>query len=143
MAGVHMPIALGEALITTLVLVAILRARPELVDPTLAAPAPKATRLVAAFGLALTLGLLLFALPFASSWPDGLERVAAVLGFHAAVVGRAVPAPMADYRFPGLGSATAATSAAGFVGTLVAFAFAWVLAAFLARESAPDRSPGA
>jgi hypothetical protein len=47
---------------------------------------------------------------------------------------------MAEYRLPGLHSATAAVSAAGFVGTLAAFALAWALAAALApRKSAAGR----
>lgn len=142
MVTVHMLIALGEAAITTLVIVAILRARPDLVEPTGTSPDARALRLVAAFGLAATIGLLLFAIPFASSWPDGLERVAEALGFGPAAGARALPAPLAEYRLPGLGSATAATSAAGFVGTLVAFALACALAAALAPKAAagpPDR----
>ena len=141
MAGVHMLIGVGEALITTLVLVAILRARPDLVDAAAPPPTSSGPRLLAAFALAAVFGLLLFAAPFASSWPDGLERVGEALGFAARSTGpRPVPAPMAEYRLPGLHSATAAVSAAGFVGTLAAFALAWALAAALApRKSAAGR----
>ncbi len=137
-----MLIGLGEAVITTLVIVAILRTRPDLVEPTDAPPDLSITRLFAACGLAAIVGLLLFAVPFASSRPDGLERVAEALGFGPATGARALPAPLADYRLPGLGSATAATSAAGFVGTLVAFALAYALAAALTPKAAagpPDR----
>lgn len=141
MTTVHMLIALGEAAITTLVIVAILRVRPDLVEPTGTSPDARALRLVAAFGLAATIGLLLFALPFASSWPDGLERVGQVLGFGPAAGGRPLPAPMAEYHLPGLGSATAATSAAGFVGTLVAFALACALAAALAPRASAGAPP--
>jgi cobalt/nickel transport system permease protein len=136
MASVHMLIGVGEALITSLVLVAIMRARPDLVD-TAATPAePRPSRLLAACGLAAVFGLLLFAAPFASSWPDGLERVAEMLGFAArSTAPRFLQAPLAGYRLPGVRSATAATSAAGFVGTLVAFGLAWALARALAPKS--------
>jgi len=141
MATVHMLIGIGEAAITTLVIAAIMKARPDLVDPTTSAAPPSASRFVAAYGLAATFGVLLFALPFASSWPDGLERVGEVLGFAGRTAAvRALPAPMAEYQLPGLGSATAATSAAGFVGTLIAFALAYVLAAALAPK-APAEGP--
>jgi cobalt/nickel transport system permease protein len=143
MATVHMLIGLGEAAITTLVIAAIMRVRPDLVDPAQPAATPSASRVMMAWGLATTFGLLLFAAPFASSWPDGLERVGESLGFAGrAAAGPAVPAPMAEYRLPGLGSATAATSAAGFVGTLVAFALAYVLAAALAPRAPAEKAPG-
>lgn len=135
MAGVHLPIALGEAVITTFVLGAILRVRPDLVEPTGGPPRLSASRLVAASGLAATSGLLLFALPFVSSLPDGLERVGLALGFHPSADARLLAAPMAEYRLPGLGSAAAATAVAGFVGTLIAFILAFVLAAALAPKA--------
>jgi cobalt/nickel transport system permease protein len=137
MASVHMLIALGEAAITTLVLAAVMRARPELLDPVEDAARPSALRLLAAWGLALSVGLLLFAVPFASSSPDGLARVGEALGFPRASETRPVPAPLAEYRLPGLGSASAATSAAGLVGTVVAFSLAYVLAAALAPKAGP------
>jgi cobalt/nickel transport system permease protein len=141
MTTVHMLIAVGEAVITTLVIVAILRARPDLVEPTVAPATPRAPRLLAACGLAAVFGVLLFAIPFASSWPDGLERVAQALGFDAlSAASRPLPAPLAEYRLPGLHSAAAATCAAGFVGTLAAFGLAWALArALVPQENAPGR----
>jgi cobalt/nickel transport system permease protein len=137
MAGVHMLIGVGEAVITTLVIAAILRTRPDLVDPARSDIRPSASRLFLALALAATLGLLLFAVPFASSWPDGLERVAHVLGF----AGRAAPplaAPMPDYRLPGSWPALATTSVAGFIGTLVAFGVAYALAAALAPRTSAE-----
>ena len=143
-ASAHMLIGLGEAAITMLVIAAIMRTRPDLVESTSQVEGPAASRLVVAYGLAVTVGLLLFAVPFASSWPDGLERVGEALGFHRTAAVRALPAPLAEYRLPGVVSATAATSAAGFVGTLLAFALAYALAAVLAPKSPanglPDRA---
>ena len=136
MASVHMLIGLGEAAITTLVLAAIMRARADLLDPASPRSTRSATRFVAAYGVAVTVGLLLFALPYASSSPDGLTRVAQAFGFASSTV-RPMAAPMAEYRLPGLGSSTAATSAAGLVGTVVAFTLAYGLAAALAPKSTP------
>jgi cobalt/nickel transport system permease protein len=141
MATVHMLIGLGEAVITTLVIAAIMRARPDLLDPTRSPTAPTPSRVVAAWGLAVTFGLALFAVPFASSWPDGLERVGAMLGFSRAAEAHPLPAPMAGYRFSGLGSATAATSAAGVLGAVVAFSLAYALAAAVAPRTTAQRSP--
>ena len=128
MAGVHMVIGLGEAAITTLVLAAVMRTRPDLLD---AGAAPPRARPLVAVGLAALCGLLLFGLPFASSSPDGLERVAAHLGFAGREAAPAA-APLSGYRLPGLEGAAAATCAAGVVGTLVTFALACGLAAVLA-----------
>ncbi len=125
MANVHMLIGLGEGLITALVLVAIARARPELLeDDTKLAYAP-----VAGFGLIIALGLALFVAPFACSWPDGLEKVAGVLGFqHHAAATPVLPAPIPKYALPGIQSAGWATAVAGAIGTVVVFGLAWLLA---------------
>lgn len=141
MASVHMLIGLGEAAITTLVLAAVMRARPDLVDPATTGAVRSAPRLFAAYGLAVTVGLLLFALPFASSSPDGLTRVAEALGFAGSTTqARPLAAPMSEYRLPGLGSSTAATSAAGLVGTVVAFTLAYALAAALSPRAKANGS---
>jgi cobalt/nickel transport system permease protein len=134
MAGIHMLIGLGEALIAALVVAAILRTRPDLLDfalRTRAAPhagAASRLRLPTAYGLAAILGLVVFGVPLASTRPDGLERVAALLGFRARALTAPLPTPLADYQLPGLGSASAATWAAGCVGVLVVFALAHGLA---------------
>ena len=154
MAGTHMVIGLGEALITALVAAAILKTRPDLVEISGRAASgrtPRATsagrpsrlRLPAAFALVATLGLLVFGVPFASTRPDGLERVAEMLGFGVRATASLVPAPMADYHVPGFASAAAATWAAAFVGTLVVFALAWAVAIALAPKSKQEAAPGA
>ena len=129
MAGVHMLIGIGEGAITALVLLAIARVRPELVERNDDAPQPVAT---VGYGLLVALGLALFVSPFACPWPDGLERVAAKLGFaQPAVAPSLIHAPFPDYQLPGLGESGWSTAAVGAFGTLVAFAFAWVLARLL------------
>jgi len=134
MAGVHMLIGIGEGAITALVLLAIARARPELIDRPDDAPQPAAT---IGGGLLVALGLALFVAPFASAWPDGLEKVAAKLGFEqpAALLGAA---PFPDYKLPWLGDSGWVTAAVGALGTLAAFAFAWLLARLLV----PNRGTG-
>ncbi len=139
MGGVHMFIGLGEAVITTLVVAAVARARPELLlEPAGPGPRPRLGEL-AARGLLVALALALFVAPFASRWPDGLERVAATLGFEHRAAPPVLASPLRDYRFPGIGSAALATGIAGGAGTLVAFVLAWLLATLLT----PSRGAGA
>ena len=135
MFNVHMVIGAGEGLATALVVLAILKSRPELLCARQNPTAPS-WRFATAYLLLIILGLAVFVAPFASSLPDGLEAVALRLGFEH----RASPAlatPMADYQVPFFGSATVATAAAGIIGTLVAFAGAWLLARFLVRPVRP------
>jgi hypothetical protein len=77
-------------------------------------------RLVA---LAVAVGLATAASPFASSAPDGLNRIAADHGFgergRLAAVQRHAPA--GGYAIPGVGDARVAKGLAGFAGCLVVF----------------------
>jgi cobalt/nickel transport system permease protein len=139
MAGVHMLIGVGEAVITTLVLVAVTTTRPDL----LREEDGRGRAGVIVYGMLIALGLAVLLSPFASPWPDGLERIAENLGF----LGKAVPKPLApapikDYAIPGIGSPVAATALAGAVGTLVMFAFAFVLARLVTPKGkrAADRT---
>jgi cobalt/nickel transport system permease protein len=143
MAGIHMLIGVGEAVITTLVVAAVARARPELLAAGRESPAPSRYAALTVYGLLVSLGLAIFVAPFASGWPDGLERVAAMLGFGR----KAVPvlaAPLPDYMIPGIKSAVSSTVVAGVVGTLVAFVLAYLLARALTPRvgAAPGRGAG-
>lgn len=86
-----------------------------------------------ALALAVAVGLGTAASPFASSHPDGLERVATDKGFVHAGTAHAVQdgSPIPGYAFPGIGDARVATGVAGFVGTLgifaIGFGIAWGL----------------
>ena len=107
MLGTHAVIGVGEALIT--VLAYSLLAAPA-ADPRKSAMVPA----VAAILIALVLS------PFASRLPDGLESVAAKLGFmHAAAP--AFAAPLADYSLPLLLPAAVSTGLAGLAGVLAVF----------------------
>lgn len=135
MTGIHLIIGLGEGAISALVFYAVARARPELVAG-LAGPENQ-TRGLIRYGMLATLGVALFAAPFACPWPDGLEAVAAKLGFeHAARA--AAPAPMPDYVFPWIGHEGLATAVAGVVGALVVFGLAVLLSRMVVRGRADE-----
>ncbi len=140
MATVHMLIGIGEGAITALVLSAIIRTRPDLLhDGTGGLGAPSAGWV--AYGVLVSLGLVLFVAPFASPWPDGLEHVAARLGFeNEATITPLLPSPLADYQVPGIGSPVAATVAAGIAGTVIAFLLSYVLARMLVPRPLPRRA---
>jgi cobalt/nickel transport system permease protein len=142
MAGVHALIGLGEAAITALVLSGVARLDPALVlgpERERRAVAPsRGARL--GWGLVFSLGLALFVAPFASPWPDGLERVAETLGFAHRAAAAPLRSPLADYAVPGW-SGGVSVAAAGAVGVLGAFAVTWALAAALApRARRPEGS---
>jgi len=147
MAGIHMLIGLGEGLVTALVLAAIARARPELLQPDAATGPVRSCGVVVVYGVLIALGLALFASPFASSWPDGLDKTAEVLGFKQKAVGPIVPVPVRDYRIAGIHWSVLGTSIAGAAGTLVVFALAWSLARVLVpgakadNETSPRQAP--
>ncbi len=129
MAGVHMVMGVGEALITTLVVLAIDRTRPEILADGPAGLPLRRTGETVAFGLVISLGLGIFVSPIASTWPDGLEKVASTLGFlERAVQTPLAPAPIPDYAFPGIASPGWATALAGGLGTAVVFLAVFVIA---------------
>lgn len=145
MTSVHMIIGIGEALITTTVLGTILASRPDLAkngprrDPRagddsfgLGADGNKRpaserragrTWAFVVTGLVVAASLAVLVSPFASSAPDGLERVALGQGFADAGE-RAVwgLSPIPDYSFPWFADTRPATAVAGLAGTLVMFA---------------------
>jgi cobalt/nickel transport protein len=87
--------------------------------------------------LALAAALLVGGLisGFASSSPDGLERVAEDQGFaERASELPLVASPLADYLFPGIRSERLATGLAGMLGTLLLFACGWAAARLLRRR---------
>lgn len=142
MVGIHMLIGVGEGLISALVLVAIARTRPDLV-PDGAAPGPCAPRgNLVALGLVVSLGLAVLVAPFASPWPDGLESVAARLGFADQARESLLPAPIPDYELPGIGSPVIAVALAGAAGTLVVFGLALGLSRWLVPRDARTQPAG-
>jgi len=83
-------------------------------------------------GLLIALGLAVLA-PLASSWPDGLERVAEDKGFIEVALEpffKIIP----DYVFPGVHSEALATILAGLLGTLILFGAGYGLGTLLKRR---------
>ncbi len=82
--------------------------------------------------------LAIFISPWASSSPDGLERVAEDQGFlkKAEEPGTVVweHAPVADYAMPGITNESVATAVAGGLGVLGTLCIGWGLAHVLRRK---------
>lgn len=87
------------------------------------------------FGLAAAIFLAIVLSPFASSMPDGLEKVAEDKGFlEKGDIEPVISSPIPDYAWPGIKSERAATSAAGMAGTLIVFGAGFGLAAVIRRK---------
>lgn len=90
---------------------------------------------ILALAVAIALGTA-FA-PFASSAPDGLEKVAEEQGFGDR--GRLAPvqerAPVPDYAFPGIADARLATGLAGLAGVIGVFALGAGVTAVIRRPA--------
>ena len=79
-------------------------------------------RLFAILALALALGLLTAASPFASSSPDGLERVAEDKGFLGTARDHLfADGPLADYAVKGVGNERLSAGLSGLIGVLITF----------------------
>jgi cobalt/nickel transport system permease protein len=131
MTNVHMFIGIGEGLATALVVMAVLRKRPELVQGAYDVRNSFTPGTGMGYVLLLIIGFAFFVAPFACPWPDGLEKVGQLLGFSGKNSSALFPSPMPGYRVAFLRSAALATSIAGAVGTVVAFISAYLLARVL------------
>lgn len=132
MAGVHSLIGIGESAITMLVLAAIARTRPELLDDSGRRTPTNERKTILAYGIIIILGMLILIVPYASKMPDGLERVARSLGFeYKEEVRHAISTPLSGYKFPGFESAAAASIVAGVTGVVAVFGFSILLVRFL------------
>lgn len=134
MVGVHAIIGLGEALIASLVLAAMMRLRPELLRRASSRPGSRALTGVL-LGLSSSLALALFVSPFACSWPDGLERVVATLGIEPSRARLSVPAPLRGYAIAGLDGSWLGTSIAALAGTVIVFVACLGIGRLLAPKS--------
>jgi hypothetical protein len=104
------------------------------------------TRLFCMLALAVAVGLATAVSPYASSSPDGLERVAEDKAFldQGKLHSLQEDSPIPDYAFPGIDNARVATGVAGFAGTLIVFVLGFGLAYAVRRRSSHDRgSPDA
>jgi hypothetical protein len=105
----------------------------------------RSTRVIVIVGLALAVGLATAISPFASSSPDGLQKVAANKAFldDGRLQSVQEDSPIPGYAFPGIDNARVATGVAGFVGTLGVFALGYGLAYVLRRRDHADAARGA
>jgi cobalt/nickel transport system permease protein len=133
MLGIHALIGLGEGLITSLVILAIARARPDLLENSGPAGGRGAGWEFFAFGLVIALGLAVFVSPYACGWPDGLDKVAEHFGFESRAT-TLIRAWIPDYQMPGISAEGIATALAGAVGTLVMLGLAWMVGRLLVRN---------
>jgi cobalt/nickel transport system permease protein len=76
-----------------------------------------------ALGLAVALILAFFVSPYASSRPDGLEKVSIDKGFDDTAMDHALAeAPLADYGVESVDDARLSTGLAGIIGVAICFA---------------------
>jgi len=100
------------------------------------------TRAVVLAGVLLALILAGVVSHYASSSPDGLERVAADKGFaHSATRHHAEGKALADYRAPGVDDPRLAGGLAGVTGALVVLVLAGGLVLAVRRRSHPPEEP--
>ncbi|MFA5031788.1 MAG: PDGLE domain-containing protein [bacterium] len=86
-------------------------------------------------GLVVSCFLALFISPFASSSPDGLERVAINKEFIEKGEGHnVIKSPLPDYLIPGIKHEKISTSVAGIVGTLLVFGLAFGVTALVSKK---------
>jgi cobalt/nickel transport protein len=95
-------------------------------------------------GLLVAVGLALFVSPFASSSPDGLEKVAGDKGFlQTARDHLFADGPLAGYAVKGIDNQRLGTGVSGLIGVLVTFGVGVLLFALVrALRSGRDRSSG-
>jgi cobalt/nickel transport system permease protein len=144
MTGTHMLVGIGEGAISALAYLAIQRTRPDLI-PELAKSAksaksdrhaaPRRRGELLGYGLLVALAIAVFVAPFACPLPDGLQVVAAKLGFDQRSAGTAFHGVAPDYRMTGIHSAAGATALAGALGTVVVFGLAVLLGHVLVRKT--------
>ena len=119
MLGTHALIGLGEALISVSAISFIAVSAPEIFAKSVPA-APTSPRRRVAAGLLIAGTTVGLASLFASTSPDGLEKIASDLGFINA--SQAAPFELfADYSVPGF-DGVAGTALAGVIGALVVLA---------------------
>ncbi len=84
-------------------------------------------------GLGISLVLAIFLSPFASSSPDGLEKVGEGKGFMdkaESFIAGLIP----DYAFPGIENEIIATALAGMIGVLIVFTLTYILTVVIKRK---------
>mgnify|MGYP006273154837 CR=1 FL=1 len=136
MVTLHALIGIGEAVITGVIVGMIYQHRVDLIhSPQSTGAVRGASRFVVA-GLIASLAIGAFLAPFASEWPDGLDKVAeqfSIPSTESRVAGMfedydKVPSPIATWQ-------SLSVSIAGIGGTLIVFGIAMVLGRLAPRET--------
>jgi len=133
MAGIHALIGIGEGAVTIAALELISRVNREAVFVSVAMAHERIAHRTIWIWLAVSFGVAIILAPFASKFPDGLEKVAEKLGF----IGRGtskLSSPLPDYQIPGL-SGGISTAMAGVIGVMITFGLAYILVKMLHRKS--------
>lgn len=92
-------------------------------------------------GLIISTALVFLIAPFASSWPDGLERVAINLGFIEKGVGSStLRSPMPDYMLNFIKNERLSTVLAGLIGVMVMFSLVYVIGLLLKRRQNMEKN---
>ena len=130
MIGVHLLIGIGEAVISTMAVGAVLAVRPDLVHG--ASDLDRAqlnnqkrmrARTFVLSGLLVSLVFAAVVSQFAASDPDGLERVAQDTGFAQVATDHALNSSFfADYATAGVANQTLSLALAGVVGVVITLA---------------------
>jgi cobalt/nickel transport system permease protein len=155
MTSVHMVIGIGEALITSTVVAAVLATRPDLVRTYDYPRGSLSGGRTGVFGrrgrmwgwvlaaLAIALALAVFVSPFASSAPDGLAKVAAGSGIEQATGSQAAGgfSLLPGYVFPGIHNSGVATAVAGAIGTMALFVLVLLIGRAIGRRGTSVSSP--
>ncbi|RPJ10722.1 MAG: hypothetical protein EHM36_02945 [Deltaproteobacteria bacterium] len=93
-------------------------------------------------GLGVSLLLVLFLSPLASSSPDGLEKVAQTEGFkEKGETWQPWKAPLAGYTIPGIKKEVVSTALSGLLGSLAIFLVALGLGKMLRKSVTSNLSP--
>ena len=95
-------------------------------------------KLFTILALAVAIGLATAVSPYASSSPDGLEKVAGDKAFldQGRLHSVQERSPVPDYAVPGIDDARLATGLAGFGGTLLVFGLGYGLVVATRRRAA-------
>jgi PDGLE domain-containing protein len=92
-------------------------------------------KLFTILALAVAIGLATAVSPYASSSPDGLEKVAGDKAFLDRGEAQETSV-LSDYAIPGIGDERVATGLAGFAGTLLVFGLGYGLVVATRRRTA-------
>lgn len=91
-------------------------------------------KMIIIIGLAIALALAILLSPFASSSPDGLEKVGEHYGFADKAISL-FKGLIPDYVFPGVSNEMIATAIAGAIGVLIVFGVMYILAKIIKRRN--------